>query len=817
MKFFAALLLCCCCTASIFAQVQMAPKRTLQATRIQEKMTIDGDLNEPAWAAASVASDFVFLWPTPGKPATQRTEVRIIYDNASMYVGVKCLDTHPDSIFHRLSKRDELENTDAFSIIIDAYRDGQNAIKFGVTPDNVQFDSKYSLANANPDNGDPDGEDSGWDAVWNSAAHITPEGWVAEIEIPYSALRFPKKDIQEWGMNLYRTVKRRNETDSWNEVKAEINGSLNQMGILQGVSNIKAPLRLSATPFVATYANNVYNLPTAPHSGWAYPYAYGMDIKYGINEAFTLDATVIPDFGQVRTDNFVLNLSPFEVRFNENRAFFTEGTELFNKGGLFYSRRVGANQKLLNATKISGRTQKGLGVGLFNAVESAEYETTNDGENGNVREQVAPLTNKNIIVFDQNLKNNSSLTLINTNVMRSGSGTDANVTGLLFSLKNKAQSYTTSGKLVYSTRQHETEAENGFTAYVDVSKTSGNLQWGSNINIESDQYNPNDLGLLYSPNEMAHVAWINYSRYKPWWKLNNFWSSAWMYNGGLYKPFGEWTQTSFGFNFGGNTKSFHNFGMNLNTSPWGERDYFEPRTFDFEHYYQIPAGTGLWMWYNSDNRKKLIFYANVGGRKFIQDNRYYSEIYAGFRWRASNKLTIGIGYGSEIGNNEIGGLWSDEIYSEAIGYDGTSIIMGRRDVTGFNNDVNVNYAFSNKLNVALYSRHYWKKSEYTRFYTLNNSGNLTNTTYTGTSASGEPLNDIAANFFNIDFVVTWRFAPGSDVLLVYKNFIGDQKGGYNVRHNYLYNAGHLMDFQGSNSLSLKVLYFLDYERLMHKH
>ncbi len=805
------------CTNITFAQVQLAPKKTLEAKRITEKLKINGDLSESVWANAPVATDFVFQWPTPGKTASQKTVVKILYDDASLYIGAYCYDTHPDSIFHRLSKRDELENTDAFSIIIDAYRDGQNAVQFGITPDNVQFDSKYSLANANSDNGNSDGEDPNWDAVWRSAAQITPDGWVAEFEIPYSALRFPKKKIQDWSINLNRSIRRHNESDCWNEVKAEINGSLSQMGILQGITDIKAPLRLSATPFVATYANNVYNLPSTPHSGWAYPYTIGMDVKYGINEAFTLDATVIPDFGQVRTDNFVLNLSPFEVRFNENRPFFTEGTELFNKGNLFYSRRVGAGVPLLNATKVSGRTQKGLGIGLFNAIEDASFETIIE-EGNETRNKVSPLTNKSILVFDQNLRNNSSITLINTNVMRSGAATDANVTGLLLNLKNKSQSYAMSGKLVYSTRQRPDRAENGFSSSLDVSKTSGNFQWGTNMNIESDEYNPNDLGLLFSPNELTHVAWVNYSRYKPWWKLNNFWTSAWTYSGGLYKPFAEWTETSFGFNFGGNTTTFHNFGINSNFSPWGERDYFEPRTQGFEYFYRLPASGRVSGWYNSDNRKRIVYYASSALRLVDEHQRRSTNIEAGIRWRASSKLSLGVGVSQTISKNNVGGLWSFEIDENALGYElGQTIILGRRDLKGFENTINANYAITNRMNIALYSRHYWQKANYKKFYTLDENGQLLPTKYSGKKASGESIHDVVANYFNIDLVYTWRFAPGSDLLLVYKNFIGDETyGSFQTTEGYGYNAKHLLDFTGSNSISLKVLYFIDYEQIKKK-
>ncbi|HRI58212.1 MAG TPA: DUF5916 domain-containing protein [Saprospiraceae bacterium] len=800
------------------AQTQLAPKKTLEAVRTGEKISLDADLNEPAWQSAPAATDFLFSWPTPGKPATEKTVVKVLYSDAALYVGIHCFDAHPDSIFHRITKRDELENTDVFFVVLDTYRDGQNAVQFGVTPDNVQTDSKYSLANANPNNGNNDGEDIVWDAVWTSAAHLTPDGWTAEIEIPYSAIRFPKKDVQEWGINFSRVVKRKGETDSWNEIKADIAGTLGQMGILTGVRDIKAPLRLSATPFVAAYANNSYNQPDAADNTWTYPWSAGMDIKYGINEAFTLDATIIPDFGQVRSDQNVLNLSPFEVQFQENRPFFTEGTELFNKGGLFYSRRIGANAQLINATKISGRTKKGLGIGVFNAIEDSKETVEEDTETGIKKEvQVSPLTNNNILVFDQNLKYNSSVTLINTNVMRSGAATDANVTGFLFNLKNKAQRYALSGKAALSHRVVSLDDnETGYNVTLSGSKTSGNFLWGSDFNMESDHYNPNDLGILFSNNEVSNSVWVNYNRYTPWWKLNNFWSSLWMFNEALYKPWATHTITQFGFNGGGNTRTFHNFGFNTNFTPWGRNDYFEPRTNDFVTYYHVPANALFYGWYNSDHRKRLTFYVEGGPRIFDEKNRRNADFYTGVRWRASGKLSLGFNFGAWKQWNNVGGLWSEEIYEDAVGYEQlpeNPVVMGRRGITGVSNSVNATYSFNTKMNVALYARHYWQKAQYKAFYSLTGDGELAPTPYTGKSAEGEPLNDIAANFFNIDFVYTWRFAPGSDLLVVYKNGSSNYAYGYDVDHNYGYNVNQLPQYPGTNNFSIKILYYLDYERV----
>jgi hypothetical protein len=372
------------------------------------------------------------------------------------------------------------------------------------------------------------------------------------------------------------------------------------------------------------------------------------------------------------------------------------------------------------------------------------------------------------------------------------------------------------GKAVMSNRIGSESTEKGYALALSGSKSSGNFLWGSDFNLETDTYNPNDLGILFSPNEVSHVAWINYNYYKPWWKLNNYWSSLWMYNESLYKPWAEWAVTQFGFNFGGNTRTFHNFGFNGNVTPWGTHDFFEPRTFDYATYYHVPANVNLYSWYNSDHRKPLTYYMEGGVRFFDEKGRKNASIAAGIRWRVSGKLSLGLGVGNEHYWKNVGGLWASEIKPEVVGAAQLSedpIVMGRRNIHGFNNNLNASYSFNNKMNIALFARHYWQKAEYSQFYSLDQKGELLASPYTGLSASGEPLNNVAANYFNIDFIYTWRFAPGSDLLLVYKNGIGHYEEGHGVDHNYLYNAGRLMDFEGSNNFSFKLLYYLDYEQV----
>jgi len=164
-----------------------------------------------------------------------------MYDNTGLYFGILCYDAQPDSILKELSQRDNLGNTDWVGVFMDTYWDGINGVSFIVTPANVQFDAKYSTF----------GEDEGWDAVWESKTKITPEGWVAEIKIPYAAIRFPKEDNQVWHLNFMRKLQRKQERSTWNALDPQLNGLLNQSGYLTNIKNIKSPVRLQATPFVA--------------------------------------------------------------------------------------------------------------------------------------------------------------------------------------------------------------------------------------------------------------------------------------------------------------------------------------------------------------------------------------------------------------------------------------------------------------------------------------------------------------------------------------------------------------------------------------
>ncbi|GAB3635750.1 hypothetical protein GCM10027422_13400 [Hymenobacter arcticus] len=815
-----------------------APRRQLAAQRTAAPLKLDGLLDEAAWVTAPVTGQFTEQRPRPGRPERLPTEVRVLYDDAAMYVGAKMIEASADSIRHELTQRDDAGNTDFFAIFIDPYRDHLNGYGFIVLSTGVQMDSRYSPAN---------GEDFAWNAVWES--HVAPlpggKGWSVELRIPYSALRFAAADVQTWGVNFMRQRKKDNQQLFWNEVKPAVDGFVNQWGEVTDLRDLHPPLRLSLTPYVSSYVNHYpYNEQGKQNTSTSFN--AGADIKWGINESFTLDATLIPDFGQTISDNQVLNLSPFEVQYQENRAFFTEGTELFNKGGLFYSRRVGAQPlgfgdaagqlapgealyhnpgvtRLINATKVSGRTSKGLGVGVFNAVSAASYATLRDSVGGRERELMTqPLTNYNIVVLDQSLPHNSYVSLINTNVTRAGTAYDANVTAGLFRFADKKNEYALKGQLNYSQRRGQNmfsetpvSDRNGYKYYLNYGKISGNWTWNVDHGIESDTYNPNDLGILFGNNNVSQSATVNYNKYQQFWKVNNLYTTLGAYQSLLFKPLLYQDAGLYGSLNTTFTKSFLSTGFNVNID-LAKHDYYEPRTAPLGGYYVlVPTSYNLGYYASSDYRKKLAYDVNAGIRLYEHDSRFERPRRAGYgltlspRYRVSDKLNFRYTFDYNLKVNQIGyvndgldpSVPIDQLYGFILGPDP---LLGRRNVSTFTNTVNANYTFTNKLSLTVRVRHYVSTVHYYDFARLHPGGPEEN-------LPGYQRNhDNSFSAFNVDAALVWWFAPGSQVSLVYKDATASYLQGNEATPLYFDNLTNVANTPHNNNVSIKVLYYLDY-------
>ncbi len=775
--------------------------KSVKAQRIHRPVEIDGYLKEEVWKEAEVADDFKTMNPTIGKKPYQPTEVRVLYTDDAIYFGATLYDTQPDSIAKELAVRDGGARADEFTVHLNPYNDGQNIFIFEVSAANVQTDIKRSATS----------NDRTWDVVWDSEVQITEEGWQLEMRIPYAAIRFPKTEVQTWGVNFFRRNRRVHETSSWNLVDRTVGSTGLQAGELTNIRNINAPFRLSMYPYISG------NADFTPE-GNAYAYSAGMDLKYGINESFTLDMTLIPDFGQRTSDNTILNLSPFEVRYAENRPFFNEGVELFEKAGLFYSRRIGAKPEhynlvedtlaegdiiienpaeasMINATKISGRTDGGTGLGFFNALtkRTVALIKRSNGEKEEILTE--PLTNYNMLVYDKIIGKYSYVNMINTNYYQPETKYVGNVTGTAFKLSDRRNRYAFHGRASASmvTDKETNEIIPGSSMDISIGKLNGNLYANYNFELMTDTYNPNDIGFLRRNNNLEHNMVVRYGMYEPKGKFLNYFSTLRLSYNSLYEP-RVFTNYGLSLNNRATFKNFLTIGINYYSSISKRYDYFEPRVEG--RYFYKPTSHSTSFWFATDGNKMLSFAASAGG--YIADG-------SGYSWsvnpnvRLSDRLSFEHDFDFRLAFDEHG-------YVDHFNED--SILFGRRDTKTIINTFSGAYIFNNKTSLRLKVRHYWSEVDYLSYHLLQNDGTLE------PLAHAQQNEDINFNAFNIDLIYSWNFAPGSFMTVMWKNSITEREDVINDEfYNFMQNFENTLALPQTNSISLKISYFFDYKYL----
>jgi hypothetical protein len=418
------------------------PTPSVQAVEITGPIVLDGRLDEAVWQTPAPATNFVQSEPNEGSPATQRTEIRLAYDAEALYIGARMLDSLGARGVHtRLARRDQQPESDHIELVFDTYHDHTGRTVFNINPSGVKYDAGQASANADPS----------WDPVWRAETRIDSLGWTAEMRIPFSQLRFPRDSVQTWGMQAYRYVQRLNETSMWSPWKRSEQGGPPRYGHVEGLRAPRNRGRIELMPYVLSRAR--YETPTQAgspfQSGEAYDMRVGVDLKYQLSSALTLDATINPDFGQVEVDPASVNLSAFETFYSEKRPFFVEGSGLFGFGdfwcincsnsegmSLFYSRRIGRspqghltrdaeyvdtpeNSTILAAAKVTGRTAGGLQIGLLDAVTRSERARGQGALGERFDEEVEPASNYFVGRARRNYRGgNTTVGVIATSVIR---------------------------------------------------------------------------------------------------------------------------------------------------------------------------------------------------------------------------------------------------------------------------------------------------------------------------------------------------------------------------------------------------------------
>lgn len=506
--------------------------KSLVATRTSSAPRIDGVLDEPMWLQIPERDDFLQAFPGRGVPPLERTSVRAAYDDADLYFGVFCFDAESQSLERQVSRRDRALHTDEVEISLDTYGDGRTALRFALSVGGVQRDGAlYNDLDYDPQ----------WDGVWEGRTLVTPEGWSAEIRIPFSQL--PRgESAHGFGLQIRRFRRSSNETLAWVYVPPWERGEVSRYGRLDGISGIRPDSRLEVVPFAAarrrTPAPGEEALGRSGLTGSA-----GLDLRYRTAPNFALTATLNPDFGQVELDQVVLNLSTFETFYPEKRPFFLEGAGFFaTPFTVFHSRRIGQapgppaledpsgdtllhqpeETTILGAAKWTGKTASGLTVGLLQAVTQSERASARRADGTLYEIRVAPQTSHSVVRLKQDFLRNSAVGVIAT-LSDAQDGREAAAAGVDWSLRLRDNEYLASGQLLRARVSDSGPSSDG-TGGVATLAREGGLHWRWDVSHRwlSPDIDFNDLGFQSRPDLRETSGVLTYREDRPGERLQGY-------------------------------------------------------------------------------------------------------------------------------------------------------------------------------------------------------------------------------------------------------------------------------------------------------
>jgi len=816
------------------------PRPTFHATRVTKAPAIDGDLSDDAWKNAEEITGFTQHDPDDGKPATQKTVVKIVYDNDAIYVGAMMYDTNPVTTL--LGRRDNNLESDWLRIYIDSQHDRLSGAEFWVNPSNVQIDGV--LYNDIYD-------DWSWDAVWLSSAKIVPGGWVAEVRIPYSQLRFPDAASQTWGINIFRKISKNSEIDRLVNTPKSQTGIVSRFADLTGIEGIKPERAFEVMPYGVArsdLANRVDRTDPFTRPA-AYKMDGGVDMKYGITSNLTLTGTINPDFGQVEVDPAVVNLSQFETFFPEKRPFFTEGTQMFKYGNApahfranfnfygptwFYSRRIGRSPQgtgnlsadfvdapgqttILGAAKVTGKYGNGWSVGVLDAVTNRENATFVSG-NQFARQQVEPLTNyivaRSAKEFD---KGNARVGFLFTAVDRKLPSeldylrSSAYVLGVdgykMFHNKDWLLEWLAGTSRVQGSeeaiaRTQTSSAHNyqrpdasylhydptrtslsGFGGRIMLGKQTG--RWRPNLQVQtfSPGFEINDLGFMPRTDETVTHAVMQY--------VND---STMKYTRDVEWWFGKYQN----WNYGGDKLADGGYG-NWNvqwknywyTYGWGGWDVktLDDRKTRGGPLAARPGDFDIGFGIGSDSRKKFSFEANVDSLK-VRDHGYYRGYWLNLNYRPSTNIRLSLtpSYSRQYAPTQYVDTTDQAVFAKI---DQHTLDVG----------VRAEWTASSRLSFQLYTQPFIATGAYRDFVAL---AAPRTTNYAATSYGGNP--DFDFRSLRGSAVVRWEFKPGSAVFLVWNENRADTIGSGDFRFGRDLSA--LRNAPSRDVFLLKVSYWL---------
>ncbi|MEX0769944.1 MAG: DUF5916 domain-containing protein [Balneolaceae bacterium] len=768
---------------------------SVAAYKINSSIQIDGRLDEEAWEEAERVTDFLQFEPDEGASPSQPTDVRILYGEGNLYIGATLYDENPAAIERTLGRRDEYNRADWFIVSIDSYFDRQNAFSFGVNAAGIQYDGLRSGSGGNFGPGIP-GIDTSWDAVWYSEIQVTDEGWVVEIQIPYSMLRFPESELQTWGIHFMRRIPRLGEESEWPMVpRTHRDNLIARFGLLTDISDIEPRPNIQVRPYTVSRLNTSESNTDPGELATDATLDVGGDVKIGLGPNITLDATINPDFGQIESDPAVLNLTAFETFFEEQRPFFIEGIQIYEfsvgPGELLYTRRIGAQNPIIGAAKVSGRTERGLSFGVLGA-------TTGDNFN--------PSRNYGVTRMSQQIGDYSSAGGIMTlydSPYDIGEGRRQSFTGGAdWDLRFADNGYGIEGFASYTHRTltSDESSETGFAGKMWTRKRQGIWTGFAGVDIFSDQYNPNDLGQLRRNNMIVTLSriehQINGSRpFGPFQRADAsvFGVQQFSYDGGLNLGLELDFRTNWTF------RTFQSMEASLGLeNMFGGYDLFETRGLGP---WASPSSVRFGVEYETDSRKSWEVEPEVAGTFYGDGGRGY-EIGLRGNWDIGSRLSLSgnlegewekgvtawtanetfrnTGSGWLIGRHSASPEdlnpqdyepFDDEgrlapVLAETEPYDDNLYfvpVFGERDTRSLDLTLRSTVTFTRNLSLQVYSQMFLARGRFDNFQIMQNRDDLAE------FDSYPKRDEFSLNSLQSNVVLRWEYRPGSTVFLVWSH------------------------------------------------
>lgn len=820
------------------AFAQTADKKSYQTIFTNTPPEIDGLMNDSCWNRVDWAGDFIQTQPYENKPPSQQTSFKILYDDNNLYVFIRAYDTEPEKISRIISRRDNFDG-DMVEINIDSYYDQQTAFSFTAMASGAKGDEAVTE--------DGNNWDDSWNPIWYLKTSIDDKGWSAEMKIPFSQLRFGKKEEHVWGIQVMRHIFRLEERSTWQFIPKGSPGQVHLFGELHGISHIKPKRQVELLPYTVARMERFQKVEGNPFlTGKKSSVSAGLDGKVAITNDLTLDFSINPDFGQVEADPSEVNLTAFESYFSERRPFFVEGKNIYqfqpsssivihNMGAdnLFYSRRIGRyphnypsvadteyvdmpeSTTILGAMKLSGKTKKGLSVGILESVTANEYARI-DNEGARRKELVEPLTNYFVGRIQKDFNKGETVlggifTAVNrdiTNPALDYLHTAAYTGGIDFTHKWKERTWYVSGNAEFSDVKGKPQAiiatqqssaryfQRPDAKYLSVDSTLTSLagyggtvklgrlskkkiQFETSLTLRSPGLEFNDIGYMRYSDVIHHGTWVAYYLRDPFSIFNNFYlnTNYWMY----WNFSGKLLSTFTNFNFNSQFKnrwringSCTRIGENISTSLLRGGPSFT-----------MPGGIEMNLNVSTDQSKKVSFftgnYHGLGDAGSYRNHEYWVGAYL----RPMDALSVSLEPDYSIQNNTMQYVSTTQIK------DGSRYIFAELNQETVGLTFRLNYTVNPKLSLEYYGQPFVSAGRYSNFkrttitdadkfgerYRLfaenEISYDASNSQYTVNENNNSDFvysfGNPNYNFrqFRSNMVIRWEYLPGSTLFLVW--------------------------------------------------